>query len=319
MTTKNTYNPEDIEALLTNKTFDELLPEEKEFVLQHVESKDEYTLLRTTLLAIKKSSENDELIEANPKIKEDLLLLMEDKARRGAGWFNLNGLWSFLFPEDVFMFKKPGFQLASFAVVLFFGFYFSGKFLNYESNNLAINDVTSPKQEAEKELFKDTGVAIQQEEEEIIKEVVIEAEKEQNENQNEPIRIEEQVTFNKLDVQQDIAPVPAKQRSFVDQSLEDAVMIVEKEADSEPMEDAELSGGVNSLANDELELLQEEVAMDKVATKTVVETDNYNRIAEVSTASTSKKESVSQNTVKNIESQSLQENEAVIDLLYVTF
>lgn len=151
MNKKNTYYPEDIEQLLLNKEFDELLPEEIDFVLQHVDSKDEYKLMRHTLLAIKKEVENDQSLKASPQIKEELLLLMEQKKNR-AGWFNLNGFWSMLFPADVNFFQKPGFQFASIAVLIGFSFFIARVYVDKPNNNLAIN---SEGKEVQKEIIQD--------------------------------------------------------------------------------------------------------------------------------------------------------------------
>ena len=43
------YDPEDLEALMLNKSFDELLPDERTFVLQHFSGKKEYESMRQLL------------------------------------------------------------------------------------------------------------------------------------------------------------------------------------------------------------------------------------------------------------------------------
>lgn len=139
MDQNNTYFPEDIEQLLVTKTYEELLPEEEKFVLQHVDSKDEYKLMRNTLLAIKNEISNHESLKPDPQIKTDLLSLMEEKKRR-TGWFNLNSFWGFLFPEEANFFQKPGFQFASVAILVGLSFFFAKNFLIEKSeNDLAIN------------------------------------------------------------------------------------------------------------------------------------------------------------------------------------
>ena len=305
MTTKNTYNPEDIESLLMTKTYADLLPEEKEFVMQHIDSKDEYNLLRTTLLAIKKSSDNDELIEANPKTKEELLLLMESKNNRGV-WFNLNGLWSFLFPADVFFVKKPGFQLASFGVLLLFGIYFGNQLLDFTPNNLAINK-TKPKTESiNQEQIKVEDIKS--------KEVVVESElKEDN-------GIKQNDIIPKEPVQ--VAP-SIEEKLIVFEELEDAV------ADAEAIELGEVEGIVPSEAG--ANRFADDFAGDKLRNKAATTSLNkpqaaakreVNNLESVSTSSNKrlekKKDSDGKVELKNVTSQSLADDEAIIDLLYVT-
>lgn len=112
-----TYQPEDIEALLVAKKFDELLEEEKQFVLQHLDSKQEYVQMRNTLLAIKQATKNDNQIKPDEIVKDKLLAMFEEQKNKAA-WWRLNSIGAFLFPSDVSLVRKPGFQLASFAALL---------------------------------------------------------------------------------------------------------------------------------------------------------------------------------------------------------
>lgn len=58
---QDTYRHEDIEALLMSKRFDELLQEERTFMLQHVKDAAEYTELREVLLQMHELSFDEEL------------------------------------------------------------------------------------------------------------------------------------------------------------------------------------------------------------------------------------------------------------------
>ena len=49
MNKQRPYDPEDLEALMLNKSFDELLPDERTFVLQHFSGKEEYGSMRQLL------------------------------------------------------------------------------------------------------------------------------------------------------------------------------------------------------------------------------------------------------------------------------
>ena len=50
--TNPTYQPNDIEVLIKNKSFSELLPDEKEFVLQHISSEEEFNQLKQLWFSI---------------------------------------------------------------------------------------------------------------------------------------------------------------------------------------------------------------------------------------------------------------------------
>jgi hypothetical protein len=50
--TFHTYEPEDLERLMRTKAFEELLPEERDFVLRHVENSDEYKQVRQLMIDV---------------------------------------------------------------------------------------------------------------------------------------------------------------------------------------------------------------------------------------------------------------------------
>lgn len=50
--TFHTYEPEDLERLMRTKSFEELLPEERAFVLRHVESSEEYGQVRALMIEV---------------------------------------------------------------------------------------------------------------------------------------------------------------------------------------------------------------------------------------------------------------------------
>lgn len=140
MDKKITYNPEDIEELLMNKSFDELLLEEREFVLNHVESEQEYKELRNTLLSIKKYSEEQDQLVVPHRIKSELMKLMEQK-KKPFGWFSLNSFGVFLFPSGVPFYKKPGIQFASLSLMLLFVINIGLDRIESQPGKLAINTI----------------------------------------------------------------------------------------------------------------------------------------------------------------------------------
>ena len=88
------YDPEDIESLLLHKQFNELYPEEKEFVLRHLENEQEYESMRSVLLELKNISSSDEWLEPDASIKKNLMReFSSEKKSRFVIW--LNSLFAF--------------------------------------------------------------------------------------------------------------------------------------------------------------------------------------------------------------------------------
>jgi hypothetical protein len=113
------YDPEDIESLLLHKQFNELYPEEKEFVLRHLDGVEEYESMRRMLLELKNSEGTDEWLTPDPSIKK---ALMAEFARERKGRFSiwLNSL--FAMPERP-IYMQRGVQW-SFGVALIAGAFF---------------------------------------------------------------------------------------------------------------------------------------------------------------------------------------------------
>lgn len=118
MKTINHYGPEDIEALLAEKTFRELLPEEQTFVLEHLASPEEYEQMRETLLAIRGAAGNDGTapgMHPSPRVKQELLAAFEEeKKRRALIWWNSLGL----FLRNQLRFDLPVVRIAFASVVI---------------------------------------------------------------------------------------------------------------------------------------------------------------------------------------------------------
>ncbi|MEY3397912.1 MAG: hypothetical protein RL220_506 [Bacteroidota bacterium] len=83
------YDPEDLESLLLHKNFHELYPEEKEFVLRHMEGPGEYESMRKTLLDVIESSRNEPWLEPDASIKANLMKHYASEEQRGFTiWLN---------------------------------------------------------------------------------------------------------------------------------------------------------------------------------------------------------------------------------------
>lgn len=117
MRSQEKYDPEDIESLMLHKQFHELYPEEKEFVLRHLESEDEYESMRSILIEIKDSFSNEEGLQPDRRIKSNLMKEFSTSNQRGITiWLNS------LFVSDTPFYKRPAtIALAAiFVGVLFF-------------------------------------------------------------------------------------------------------------------------------------------------------------------------------------------------------
>lgn len=118
MKSNNKYDPEDIESLLLHKQFHELYPEEKEFVLRHLENEEEYNSMRNTLFEIKEISSASDLLRPDAGLKKELLRAFQGE-RKSPFIIWLNAL--FAAPDRSF-FGQRGVQLSfSLAVIAIIG------------------------------------------------------------------------------------------------------------------------------------------------------------------------------------------------------
>lgn len=86
MSELNTYRHEDIESLLMSKAYDELLPEEKSFVMQHVSDGAEYNSLRSLLLQMHELSFDAELKDPPESLETALLHGFAENAEKVRGF-----------------------------------------------------------------------------------------------------------------------------------------------------------------------------------------------------------------------------------------
>lgn len=93
------YDPEDLESLMIHKSFEELYPEEKEFVLRHLDGPAEYESMRLTLIAVQEKLHKGRGIQPRPEIKSELLAKFNTQRSTPAWIIWLNGLLTFRMPE----------------------------------------------------------------------------------------------------------------------------------------------------------------------------------------------------------------------------
>lgn len=117
MTEPGTYGPEDLEYLLANKHFNELYPEEKEYVLQHIENESEYSELRNILLIMEEPEPLD--TEPSPTMKDNLMSLHRTHHGKPSLKIWLNSLFNGLSLADLV--RRPAFQLATVACLFVIG------------------------------------------------------------------------------------------------------------------------------------------------------------------------------------------------------
>lgn len=90
------YDPEDLESLLEHKSFNDLYPEERQFVLRHIDSESEYESLRETLLTLRGLVKNEVDIEPNRYVRKNVMDVFAAQHKRPG--FSLNA-WFVLISE----------------------------------------------------------------------------------------------------------------------------------------------------------------------------------------------------------------------------
>lgn len=115
------YDPEDIEYLLKTKRFDELYPNEKTFVLQHMEDEREYESMRKTLMLVASAQTSGDAIEPRESIKTNLLAEF-DKEKKSRFYVWLNGILAFR-TNGLSWYRQPAYQLAFASVVIVVGMF----------------------------------------------------------------------------------------------------------------------------------------------------------------------------------------------------
>jgi hypothetical protein len=105
------YDPEDIESLMMHKSFDELYPEEREFVLRHVSGPDEYESMRKMWHELNQGASGEEWLEPDPAIRKNLMALFPSEKKGGFRVW-LNTLFSSLNPPQITWYRRPAVQFA---------------------------------------------------------------------------------------------------------------------------------------------------------------------------------------------------------------
>lgn len=117
MDLRERYDPEDIEGLLRDRRFDELLPEERAYVLRHLSGPEEYAAMRELLLQLHDKVDDGPGIAADPRIRERVVLAYRDQ-REPKLRIWLNTLAAFFMPREGAGLWRPAMALAGLALLL---------------------------------------------------------------------------------------------------------------------------------------------------------------------------------------------------------
>jgi hypothetical protein len=130
------YEPEDIEALLHERGFDELLAEERAFVLRHMSGREEYEAMRALLHRAKHDDHRTEPLVADPSIREQLLTTFRE--RQVPIWnIWLNSVKAFLVPDHASAFWRPALAVAGILVIVIGGVAVMRSLVNAPTEQLA--------------------------------------------------------------------------------------------------------------------------------------------------------------------------------------
>ncbi|MBP7513811.1 MAG: hypothetical protein KA791_04635 [Flavobacteriales bacterium] len=116
MERRELYEPEDIEQLLIERPYDELLEMERAFVLRHLSGRDEYEAMRALLLKVHDDDANMAPIEAEPSVRAHVMDIFRSEQRpQWRIW--LNSVHAFLLPKEASAMWRPALALGSVALV----------------------------------------------------------------------------------------------------------------------------------------------------------------------------------------------------------
>jgi hypothetical protein len=114
------YDPEDIEHLLSERPFHQLLAEEKAYVLRHIGDADEYERMRALLLHLRKDEQHREPLMPDAAAREQVMDVF--RAQQRPVWrVWLNSVAGFFAQEHEGFAWRPALALAGVATVLVVG------------------------------------------------------------------------------------------------------------------------------------------------------------------------------------------------------
>jgi hypothetical protein len=190
------YDPEDLESLMMHKSFEELLPEERAFVLRHISSPSEYEHLRTLLITTLSEWQSEDTLPGK-HIKQNVMKEFRKQHEEKAGWrIWLNSLFSSSFDQNYSLWLGGSFAI----LCVFIGVYF---WVLPDNQQLAVTESDTSRSEQVKEL------PAQNADDDIARNKEIA-------NQAEPVALSEQID----DVQIEHLPEPEQKETAVVEEAE---------------------------------------------------------------------------------------------------
>lgn len=116
------YDPQDIEKLMQEKSFAELLADEQEFVLKHLENESEYEQVRSVMFSIKEHIEDGGTVAPPPELRRELIAAFKKEQKKGYRYW-LNSISVLFFPQEGHAFWAPAMRFASVAALIGIAFF----------------------------------------------------------------------------------------------------------------------------------------------------------------------------------------------------
>ncbi len=111
------YDPEDIEQLLLDRGFDELLEEERAYVLRHLSGREEYEAMRRLLQEMQRTEADHEVLEPPARVRDAVIANFRD-AHRPQWRVWLNSVGASLLPKDASAMWRPALALGGLALLI---------------------------------------------------------------------------------------------------------------------------------------------------------------------------------------------------------
>jgi hypothetical protein len=135
MERRELYDPEDIEQLLIERAYDDLLEEERAFVLRHLTDRTEYERMRALLLRMH-TDEQDAPLDAAPSVRNHVMEAF--RAQQRPQWrIWLNSVHAFLLPSEPRDYWRPALAFGSLALVTTLAVVGVGSFDRSSANEMA--------------------------------------------------------------------------------------------------------------------------------------------------------------------------------------
>lgn len=122
MERREQYDPEDIESLLSERSFDELLEEERAYVLRHLAGRDEYETMRALLYQVRNDERNEGRITAPPEVRAHVLdVFRQQQQPQWRVW--LNSVGGLLWPKEASAMWRPALAFGTVALLITAGIF----------------------------------------------------------------------------------------------------------------------------------------------------------------------------------------------------